>query len=198
MTPPENYVFTAPGRRILPRPEAPIAAMGGFTAGAEAQLQDPEYFDRALEDLDTMPNGYSQYPQQPCWTPGELDLWSTGVLQYPPQPNLAFRGYLSQPSRPLPFLGEPSLTSEGSVGQSTGFSLYTRDPSMASDGPTAFSENSTHQNEPGMGFMNYDFPQTSPEGGQDLTGSNHFDEHAWALAHFAGLDAMDLPGNQRT
>ncbi|KAF6232314.1 hypothetical protein HO173_009419 [Letharia columbiana] len=70
---------------------------------------------------------------------------------------------------------------------------------MASDGPTAFSENSpAHQNEPGMGFMNYDFPQPSPEGGQDLTGPNHFDEQAWALAHFAGLDAMDLPGNRRT
>ncbi|KAF6232315.1 hypothetical protein HO173_009420 [Letharia columbiana] len=28
MTPPENYVLTAPGRRILPRPEAPGAAYG--------------------------------------------------------------------------------------------------------------------------------------------------------------------------
>ena len=218
MTPPENYVLTAPGRRILPRPEAPEAAMGGFTAGAKAQLQDPNEIDWAswgldprpngnlqhsegtdlpYGELETLSNGPEQYLQQHDWPVGELEPTPNEGLQYLPQPNMAFGGYPPQLSESSPSLGEPSLA--GSVGQSTGISLYTRDPSVASDGPTALSQNFLpHPNEPGMGFMYYDSPQPSPADGQNPMGSSHFDGQAWTLAHFAELDAMDLLGKTKT
>ncbi len=194
----------------FPAPAVPNLALWGSMAPPSTI---PHYFQRPGVDFLGYPH---RAPLPPSGGPG-LALegsmgWPSGNPHYYQQPGQEFEGYPPRNSAPLPPSGGPGFVLGESTAPPNGTPQYQLGwypapvnspwsshgaPDLAHGESVAQPMNSDLDTE----YMFSDFPPPSTGDGlwpePDGTGPNLPDEQAAFRAHFAELDAIDLPGRQR-